>query len=252
MFTNAITRKPGKDFASGITTSQLGRPDYLLMLAQHQDYMDTLRSIGLKVDVLEDLPGFPDAFFVEDVAVVFPEAAVITRPGALARRGEEERMEPVLARYRSLFFIEAPGTLDGGDVLMVDKHFFVGISERTNAEGAAQLGKILTQYGYSWTPVPVEKGLHFKSDVNYVGEDTLLVTERFINRGELDGYKKILVEPGEEYAANTLLVNDCLLTPMGFPVTAEKLQELGLHIIELDVSEARKMDGGLTCMSLRF
>lgn len=252
MFTNAITRKPGKDFASGITTSQLGRPDYLLMLAQHQDYMDTLRSIGLKVDVLEDLPGFPDAFFVEDVAVVFPEAAVITRPGALARRGEEERMEPVLARYRSLFFIEAPGTLDGGDVLMVDKHFFVGISERTNAEGAAQLGKILTQYGYSWTPVPVEKGLHFKSDVNYVGEDTLLVTERFINRSELDGYKKILVEPGEEYAANTLLVNDCLLTPMGFPVTAEKLQELGRHIIELDVSEARKMDGGLTCMSLRF
>lgn len=252
MFTHAVTRKPGPDFGQGLTSSDLGAPDFALMQEQHAAYVAALHALGLEVIELEALPAYPDAYFVEDVAVVTPDVAVITRPGADARRGEQTPMEPVLARHRLIACIEAPGTLDGGDVLMVGKHFFIGISERTNEAGATQLGQILERYGNSWTAVPVAAGLHFKSDVNYVGRNTLLVTERFADRPELAGYDKIVVDADEMYAANTLLVNGRLIMPAGFPKTKQKLADWGADIIELDVSEAHKMDGGLTCMSLRF
>jgi dimethylargininase len=252
MFTHAITRKPGPDFAAGISTSNLGQPDYERMLTQHMTYVNTLRVLGLAVVELEALPGYPDAYFVEDVAVVVPEAAVITRPGAAARLGEEASMAPVLAQYRPLARIEAPGTLDGGDVLLVDRHCFVGVSERTNEAGADQLAQILAGYGYGCTAVPVAAGLHFKSSVNWVGDKTLLVTVDFADRPELAGYEKIVVPEGEEAAANVLWVNGRLLIPQGYPQTKQKLLDWGADIIELDTSEAAKMDGGLTCMSLRF
>jgi dimethylargininase len=252
MFTHAITRKPGRNFSGGITTSTLGQPDYLLMVAQHQCYVNTLRSLGLQVQELEPLSAYPDAYFVEDVAVVFPEAAVITRPGAPARRGEEDPIQPVLEQWRKPYRIQAPGTLDGGDVLMVGKHFFIGISKRSNKEGAEQLGSIVSQYGYTWTPMPLEKGLHFKSYVNMIGYNILLVTESYAHHPHLETYKKVVVDNNEDYSANTLLVNDYLITPAGFPGTSAKLKALGMPIIELDISEARKMDGALTCLSLRF
>lgn len=251
-FTHAITRKPGENFAQGITTSNLGAPDYVRILEQHQAYVQALKSVGIEVIVLEPLPGYPDAYFVEDTAVVTPEIAVITNPGAKARQGEEATIEPVLAEYRETARIQPPGTVDGGDVLMVGKHFFIGISERTNREGTGQLGRILERFGYSWTGVPVGAGLHLKSSLNYVGKDTLLVSEAFNQLHHLEGFDKIVVDRGEEYAANTLLVNDHLIVPRDFPGTRKKLTALGLAIIELEVSEARRMDGGLTCMSLRF
>lgn len=252
MFRHAITRKPGKNFAQGITTSNLGTPSYDLVVKQHEAYVGTLRSLGLDVTVMDPLPDYPDAYFVEDTAVITPDVAVLTLPGAAARGGEVDSIETVLAQYRKTARVQPPGTVDGGDVLMVGKHFIVGISERTNQDGAEQLGRILAECGNTWTAVPVEAGLHLKSSVNYIGQDTLLITERFASLDAFGGYSQIVLDKAEEYAANTLWINDCLITPTGFPNTRKKLEALSPKVIELDVSEARKMDGGLTCMSLRF
>ena len=252
MFKYAITRKPRQDFAQGISTSNLGPPSYELLQEQHADYIETLQSLGLEVIVLDRLVGYPDAYFVEDIAVVTPDVAIITNPGAETRRGEAETIEPVLAEYRTTFLIQAPATIDGGDVLMVDNRFFIGISERTNKEGAQQLGRILEQYGNTWTVVTVRTGLHLKSGVNYVGQNTLLMSEGYADLDQFSAYDKIVLDKSEEYAANTLIINNFLITPKGFPKTREKLEATDLAIIELDVSEVRKMDGGLTCLSVRF
>lgn len=252
MFTHAITRKPGENFAQGLTSANLGPPSYALILEQHAAYLERLRSLGLEVVVLEPEPDYPDGYFVEDAAIVTPRLAVITRPGAASRRGEEITIQPVLARYLPTVQIQAPGTVDGGDVLMVGSHFFVGLSERTNPEGAAQLGRSLEEHGYTWVALPVGAGLHLKSSVNSLGGDTLLITPELADYDEFADYDRIILDADEAYAANTLWVNDTLLTPKGFPKTRRKLEATGLEVIELDVSEVRKMDGGLTCMSLRF
>jgi len=251
-FTHAISRLPHENFAAGITTSDLGLPDYKTMLAQHAAYIQTLRQIGLDVTLLDPLPDFPDAHFVEDVAVITAEVAILTNPGAAARNGEARPMEPILAQHRPIERINAPGTMDGGDVLQVGKHFFVGVSERTNRAGAEQFGAIVSRHGYTWTAVDVAAGLHLKSSVNGLSEGTLLLTEEFAARPEFADYQHILMDEGEIYAANTLRVNDYLLTPHGFPKTLAKIQALGLKIVEMETSECEKMDGGLTCLSLRF
>lgn len=252
MYQYAITRKPCKHFSKGISTSSLGKPDYQLMLEQHKTYVDTLKSLELKVLELEALNDYPDAHFVEDTAIVTPNIAIITNPGAESRKGEEISIEPVLAKYRIIERIESPGTVDGGDVLMVENHFFIGVSDRTNPQGAEQLGDMLTKYGHSWKMVSVDAGLHLKSSVNCVGNNTLLLTEEFAQQDEFKNYQKILIVKGDEYAGNSLLINDNLIVPAGFPRTRTKLESLGINIIELNMSESQKMDGGLTCLSLRF
>lgn len=251
-FKYAFTRRPGKTFDRGITTSNLGAPDYELILKQHAVYIDTLKSIGIDVIELDPLPDYPDAHFVEDTVVVTPDVAIITNPGAPSRRGEEKSIAEVILRYRQVEYIQAPGTVDGGDVLMMGNHFFIGISERTNHQGADQMGKILEKHGKTFTPIPVAAGLHFKSSVNCVDPNTLLITRDFANHEAFYGYDQITVDNEESYAANTLWINDHLLMPEGFPGTKTKLKRLGLPIFELDVSEMQKMDGGLTCLSIRF
>ncbi|MBT8366504.1 MAG: amidinotransferase [Deltaproteobacteria bacterium] len=253
MFTHAVARKPCKNFARGLTTTFSSEPaDYGLMARQHEAYLEALSAAGLEVVVLEPQPDYPDAHFVEDTAVVTPDVAVITIPGADARQGEEESIVPVLTEFRKITRIQAPGTVDGGDVLQVGNHFFIGISQRTNQEGAEQLGRILQAGGNTWTTVTVGAGLHFKSSVNYVGKNTLLVASNFTAKKQLKKYNQIVLDSTESYAANTLLVNQHLLMPAGYPKTRKQLETLDLKIIELEVSEVRKMDGGLTCMSLRF
>jgi dimethylargininase len=252
MFTRAITRKPGRNFSLGITTTKDEVHSYELIIRQHEAYTEILRSIGLEVIALESLLDYPDGYFVEDTAVVNSDVAVITNPGAVSRKGEVETMAAILAKYRETERIQAPGTLDGGDVLMVESHFLIGISERTNQEGAEQFGRVIERFDNTWTSVPVVSGLHLKSSINYVGKNTLLVTEEFAGLNEIKAYNKIIVDREEEYACNTLLVNDHLIMPEGFPGTRTKLETLGFGITELDVSEVRKMDGGLTCMSIRF
>jgi len=253
MFSHAITRKPCENFARGLTTTVSSEPaDYGLMLKQHEAYLEALSVAGLEVIVLDPQPDYPDAHFVEDTAVVTADVAVITIPGADARQGEEESIIPVLADFRKIERIQAPGTVDGGDVLQVGNHFFIGLSERTNQAGAVQLGRILQRYDNTWNTVAVGAGLHFKSSVNCVGPKTLLVTPDFAANKQLEEYDQIVVDRTETYAANALLVNEHLLIPAGYPKTCKQLKALGLNMIELEVSEVHKMDGGLTCMSLRF
>jgi dimethylargininase len=252
MFKYAITRLLGENFGSGLTTSKLEAPSYALIRDQHRTYVEALRKLGLEVTVLPVEPAYPDAYFVEDPAIVSSKVAVINRPGAPARQGEEVSLASVLAQYRPLERIFFPGSVDGGDVLMVGEHFFIGISERTNQVGAEQLGGILTRHGHTFETVPVGEGLHLKSSVNWLGDERLIVTPALADYPGFANYEKLLVEGEEAYAANTLWVNGTLLHPKGFPRTREKLEKLGLPLVELEVSEVRKMDGGLTCMSLRF
>jgi dimethylargininase len=222
------------------------------MLQQHEAYLEALSVAGLEVIVLDPQPDYPDAHFVEDTAVVTADVAVITIPGAQARQGEEESIVPVLSEFRKIKRIQPPATLDGGDVLQVNNHFFIGISERTNREGARQLGRILQDCGHTWTTVNVGAGLHFKSSVNYVGQNNLLVTPEFTSKEQFKDYRLIALDPAESYAANSLLVNEHLLIPANYPDTRKKLEFMDLKMIELETSEVQKMDGGLTCMSLRF
>ena len=251
-YTHAIVRVPGRDFSQGITTAGLGTPDYDLMLEQHQSYIGILRKLGLEVTILEPLPGYPDAYFVEDVAVVTPHMAVITNPGTPARSGETPFIEPALSRFRSLHHITSPGTLDGGDVLAVGGRYFIGLSGRTNRAGAEQLGGFLETHGYTWGTVEVSGGLHLKSFVNYAGQDTLLLNQKYAHHRAFKPYQKIILQADEAPAANSMWINDTIVMPVGFPAVKEKLASRGFPVIELDMSEARKMDGGLTCMSLRF
>lgn len=236
----------------GLTTARSSVPNYALALRQHAHYVEALQEAGLEVTILDPLSAYPDAYFVEDVAVVTPELAVITRPGAVARRGEEAFIEPVLATHRSIARIVSHGTLDGGDVLVAGRRVFIGLTDRTNAEGARQLGEILSSFGYDAVKIPVSAGLHLKSSVNLVGEDQLIVTRACAEHDALAGFRLLVVDEGDEYSANVLWVNDRILVPAGFPQTRRLLEPLGRPIVEIDVSEIRKMDGGLTCLSLRL
>jgi len=253
MFKDAIVRQPSENFANGLTTAANPDPPvYDLMKEQHAGYIDVLKAAGLNVTIMDAEPDYPDAHFVEDTAVVMPEIAIITNPGANSRRGEQDTIEPVLADFRPIEHIMAPGTMDGGDVLQIGSRFFVGISERTNKEGSGQFAAIIEKFGYTMTAVPVGAGLHFKSSVNHVGDNALLVTNVFAGYPQLQEFDLIATGAGEAYASNTLFINDRLIVPAGYPRTKRKLETLGFEIIELDVSEVSKMDGGLTCLSLRF
>lgn len=251
-FTNAVLRLPGPNLGEGLTTAAMGAPDHALALAQHARYVTALEEAGVRTTVLEPLSAFPDAHFVEDAAVVTPEVAVIARLGAPPRRGEEAFIEPALARHRSTVRIREPGTLDGGDVLVAGRRVLVGLSERTNERGAIQLRETLSPLGYEVVAVAVGGGLHLKSSVNLVSEETLLVARAFVGHPALAGFRQLAVAAGDEYSANVLWVNERLLMPAGFPRTRALLEPIGTPIVELDVSEFRKMDGGLTCLSIRL
>jgi dimethylargininase len=253
MFTSAIVRKPGPEMIHGLSSSFLGAPDFEKALAQHQNYVYALEECGLKVEVLEADPHYPDSVFVEDVALCTLECAIVTNPGAPSRNGEKSAIRPVLEYYyKNLHCIEAPGTLDAGDVMMVGKHYYIGISERTNREGASQLKDILEGYGFSASLIPFSHMLHLKSGLSYLEENKLLVSGEFLDYPDFTGFQKIPVDPGEAYAANSLWVNSIVLVPEGFPETLRKIQEAGYQTKILDVSEFRKLDGGLSCLSLRF
>jgi dimethylargininase len=251
-FTHAITRLPGADFAQGLTTASLGTPDFDLMLRQHAAYVDALRALGLDVTVLDPVPGYPDAYFTEDVAVLLPEVSVITRPGAPTRQGEIDHIAAALPKDRPIARILPPGTLEGGDVLVAERQVFVGLSQRTNQAGIDQLAEILTHYGYTVTAVPVPSGLHLKSGANWVASGTLLVQPAFAACPEFENFNKLIVPPGEGYAANTLAINGTLLVPKGFRLMYRMLETLDVPLVLLEVSEVEKMDGGLSCLSLRF
>jgi len=252
MFTKAIVRVPGRNFDQGITTSGLGPPDYTRAQKQHSSYCEALRKCGLDLMILEPNLQYPDSTFVEDTAIVTQSMAVITRPGDKRRAGEEEEVEQVLKDFRKIEKILPPGHVDGGDILQIDNHFFIGISGRTDPEGADQLRSIFSKHGFTSSTITVGNMLHLKSGVNYIGENRLLVRQEIAAMKAFDNYDKILVPPMESYTANCILINGYLIVPEGFPETREKLLHKGCTLIELEMSEFQKMDGGLSCLSLRF
>jgi dimethylargininase len=256
LFRNAIVQPPAPNFGDGHTTVDLGAPDHALALIQHEAYCAALERCGLTLTRLPADPGHPDSTFVEDVAILTDGRAMLTRPGAASRKGEVAAIKEALARfYDRLEAIETPGTLDGGDVCETDRHVFIGLSKRTNGEGARQLAAFLAEGGITSATIDVcaiPGILHLKSGLAYVGGGRVVAIEALAAHPALEGYQVLTVEPGEDYAANCVLVNDRILVPSEHPRSLAALEHLGLEPITLDMSEFRKMDGGLSCLSLRF
>ena len=240
----------------GITSApELGRPDYALALKQHEAYCEALRRCGVAVTVLEPLETYPDSCFVEDTAVITRKGAIIANPGAPSRRGEAAEMLPVIRGFfpeERIFSIGAPGTLEGGDVMMVGDHFYVGRSARTNREGIVQFLAILEGLGLSGSEVPLEHVLHLKTGINYIERETMLVSGEFVDRADFASFRRIVVPEEEAYAANCIWVNDRVIVPEGYPRLEAKVRQAGYSVLTVDTSEYRKLDGGLSCLSLRF
>lgn len=256
MFKQTIVRRPAKSMVEGITSApELGKPDYQLALAQHDRYIEALKLCGVDVLVLDALEAYPDSCFVEDVAVCTENCAIITNPGAASRNGEKAYIRSAIEQFypeEKIDSIEAPGTLDGGDVMMVGDHFYIGLSERTNREGIDQFISILERHGMTGEAVEMKEMLHLKTGLAYLENNRLLVGGEFITADQFKDFEKIVVPEDEAYACNCIWVNDYVIVPEGYPKTEEKIRALGYQVIVVDTSEYRKLDGGLSCLSLRF
>jgi dimethylargininase len=254
--TNAIVRRPGGNFAAGLTTATLGAPDFETAYEQHARYCDAFTNNGVAVTVLEPLAEHPDGQFVEDTAVLVDRRAILTRPGAPSRLAEVAAMrEPLEAFFESFETIAAPGTLDGGDVCEAGNRFYIGHSHRTNLEGAKQLAEFLQRAGKSSTIVDVRNVpgiLHLKSGMSYLGDGRFVAIDALRHAIDVAGERIVRVSPDEEYGANCVAFDGIVLLPANHPRLQSDLDALGYRCVALDVSEYRKMDGGLSCLSLRF
>jgi len=255
MFKHAIVRTPGRNISEGISSSNYGKPVYAQALKQHAGYVAALVSCGVEVRIMEADPSFPDACFVEDTAVLAEQVAIITNLGAPTRQGEERKVEAVLRDFYpddQIEHITPPGTLEGGDVLRIGNHFYAGLSARTNKEGARQLIQHLNKHGYTGSMVKVIEMLHLKSGLAYLENNLLLTAGEFIGHPTFADFITIPIDLKETYSANCINVNGTVLAPAGYPATIEKIEAAGLPTREVEVSEFRKIDGGLSCLSLRF
>jgi len=253
MFTQAIVRQPCGAMIDGLTEARLGAPDHALAQQQHQAYIRALEACGLTVTVLPADEAYPDSCFVEDPALITPKGAVITRPGAVSRMGETAAIREALdGRVEPLLAIESPGTLDGGDVMMVGDHYYIGLSNRTNVTGAEQLISILRSWGLDGSAVTMDKLLHLKTGVSYLDNNHLLATGDLIEHPVFAGFDILAVSEEEAYAANSLWINGRVLVPSEHPETAGMILAAGYEVLSVDMSEFQKLDGGLSCLSLRF
>ena len=256
MFKNVIVRKPAKSMIEGITSApELGKPDYELALRQHDAYIEALESCDVNVTVLDALEEFPDSCFVEDTAVLTSKCAIISNPGANSRRGESFLMVDTIKKFYNsdqIEYITSPGTMEGGDVMMVGNHFYIGLSGRTNEEGCRQFKASLEKHGHTCSVVPLEKVLHLKTGINYIENNHMLVSGEFIEKDDFKTFKKIIVPENEAYGANCIWVNDTVIVPEGYPTVEKGVRDAGYKVIVIDTSEYRKLDGGLSCLSLRF
>ena len=227
--------------------------DVDLARVQHTAYEACLRDAGCRVERLAAGPDMPDSVFIEDTAIVFDEVAIITRPGAASRRVETAGVADALRKYRPLHQMEAPGTADGGDVLVVGHQVFVGRSSRTNDAGINEMRRVLTPYGYELTAIDVHRCLHMKSAVTAVGDNLVLINRAWLPSlpsGPLAAFDRIDVHPDEPSAANALRIGDRIIYSTSFPQTRERLQRRGLHVATVDASEVAKAEGAVTCCSL--
>ena len=253
MFSNAIVRIPGYSLVNGLTTSSLGLPDYEKALRQHQSYVNALKACGLNVVVMPADEEFPDATFVEDAALLTPHCAIIMNPGAVSRKGEIIKVRAIVSQFFSAIEeIKAPGNVEAGDIMMVGDHYYIGISERTNRAGAEQVIKILNDYGMSGSTIELERVLHLKTGLAYLENNNLVACGEFVNKTEFNSFNKIVVSEKESYAANCIWINDTVLVPAGYPETTRQISASGYAIVEIEMTEFQKLDGGLSCLSLRF
>lgn len=255
-FTQAIVCPPAANFAQGLTTLDLGAPDVALAREQHAHYCRALEECGLQLTRLPPDERYPDSTFVEDAAILTRSGAIVTLPGAPSRRGEVETIRQTLAHfYTELAAIRSPGVLDGGDICEAGDTVLIGVSARTNAEGADQLSRWLTRQGYTSACIDIRDTpgiLHLKSGIAYLGDNRMVVIDALAEHPALQGFEHVRVAQEEAYAANCIRVNDRVLAPAGFPRLCTALRSLGYSVVELEMSEFQKMDGGLSCLSLRF
>jgi dimethylargininase len=256
MFTRAIVRPPAANFAQGLTSAGRGVPDLLLARAQHARYCAALEQCGLDLTRMPADAVHPDSTFVEDTAVLTESAAILTNPGAPSRSGEVAGIAEILPQFYSrIHRITAPGTVDGGDVCQAEQHFFIGISERTNAQGAAQLAGFLAQEGYTSATVDIRgvRGiLHLKSGISWLGDGRLVAIDALADHTAFRDHDVVRITAKESYAANFLRINDQVVLSSGHDEFESRVRDFGYPVITLDVSEFRKMDGALSCLSLRF
>lgn len=253
-FTHAITRRPAASIVNGLRAVDTGAPDLDTFRSHHDAYVETLRSTGAQVQVLEPLDAFPDSVFIEDAALCLQECAIAMRPGTSSRLGEAAEMIPILHKYYdTVLTIQGPGFIDGGDILVTEREILVGTSARTDEAGIEELRSLVAQWGYSVRQVATPPGvLHFKTDCSLLDETTILSTERLAASGCFEGYDVIEVASGEEACANAIRFNDLVLMPAGFPMTEAKLRDAGYSVRLIGNTEAAKLDGGMSCLSLRF
>lgn len=254
-FTHAVTRRPSASITRGLRAVDTGNPDLALMERHHTDYIAALKAAGAEVIELPPLDGYPDSVFVEDTALCLPQGAVIMRPGAPSRLGEAAEMAPVLeGLYSTVRRIAGEDSfIEGGDILVTETEILVGRSARTNAAGVAELAELVADWGHRVRELHTPPGvLHFKTDCSLMDAETVLSTDRLAASGCFAGYRVIPVAAGEEASANAIRYNDSVLFPAGFPRTRDRLVDAGYNVTEIGNSECAKIDGGMSCLSLRF
>jgi len=253
-FTDAVVRRPGLSVVNGLRTVDRGQPDIKLFRAEHRAYVNALERAGLKVEVLPPLEAFPDSVFIEDTALCLPGGTVILSPGAPSRAGEAEATATALSELGHEIWRMVPeGCVDGGDILVTDTMILVGLSARTNQAGFDALKNVLGGWGYSVHAVRTpDHVLHFKSDCSLLDRETILATSALSGAECFAPFRVLTVPPGEEPAANSVRVNDTVLVPAGFPATADLIARAGYKVEVVGAGQAALLDGGLSCMSLRF
>ena len=253
-FNAAILRKPAPSVIGGLRAEDRGNPNYERLLADHAAYVSALESAGAAVTVLPPLDAFPDSVFVEDPALVFTEGAILLNPGAPSRRGEADALAPVLhERFPRVLALPSGGHADGGDVLVTSAEVLIGLSARTDRNGAEALIACLAKLGHHGRMVRTPRGvLHFKTGCSLLDEETVLVTGPLSAAGMFNGLRQIIVPEDEAPAANAVRVNDPLLVSSGYPRTIDLLTAAGYRIAAVDTAEVEKIDAGLSCMSLRW
>jgi dimethylargininase len=253
-FSHAITRTPAATIGDGLRAVDTGEPDLELFRDQHGQYVRALGEAGVDIVVLDPLDEFPDSVFVEDTALCLPEGAVILRPGVSSRLGEAAAMASTLATwYGELLTVQGPGFIEGGDILTTEREIIVGRSKRTDDAGIDELRRLVSRWGRVVREVTTPSEiLHYKTDCSLLDEETVLVTDRLAAGGFFDDYRVVRTAPGEESAANSVRVNHLVIMPSGFPRTAERISSLGYEVRQVGNSEAAKLDGGMSCLSLRF
>jgi dimethylargininase len=251
--TFAIVRDVPESFRQCVSTYNTSDDiDTDRAILQHQLYCNTLSSLGLNLIRLDADDSLPDCCFTEDTVLIIDDLAIITNPGIQSRVAETVALEKTLSLFKDVSRISLPGTLDGGDVLKIEKTLYIGISSRTNAEGMRQVASVLEPRGYWIKPVEIRNTLHLKSVCTYLGNGLIILAEGYFDVNIFSGFEKIIVPKEEEYCANCLVVHKRVIIPKGFPITKALIEEKGLPVIELEMSEFRKADGALTCLSVIF